>query len=107
MIRTNIHPAILKRFGIFLKKARTDIGLTQTDVSEALGLKSFQSISNIERGVCVTPMYLGKYFVKKYHIDVEDLIEYLLELQKINYQIKFGLIKNIEQIKIPEFKTKK
>jgi transcriptional regulator with XRE-family HTH domain len=45
----------------YLKRARVKRGLTQADVSGRLGLKSPQSISNIERGLTPVPMrHLGR-----------------------------------------------
>ena len=104
MIRTNIHPEIIKKFGIFLKREKT--GLSQRTIGKGLGFKTAQTLSNIERGLCVTPLHVGKKLVVQYGLDTENFIEYLTALHKLNLQIKFGLVKDIRKVKLPKFKKK-
>ncbi len=99
------HPSVNKQFGQFLKQARVSAGFTQCHVSKELGFKNGQYLSNLERGLCSAPFKVLGFFVKKYGIDVRDFIQYLMALEKHNLELKFGLIKKPERIKIPFFLT--
>ena len=106
MISATPRSEIRKKFGIFLKEARENAGFTQKEIVKELGFKSCQSLSNIERGLCPAPTRVGKYLIMRYKISNENFIEYLAELYALNLKIKFGLVKDIEKVKFPEFKKK-
>lgn len=51
-----------KRESEFIKRARADAVLTQSEVAKALGYSSPQYISNIERGLCnLAPKKMKKF----------------------------------------------
>ena len=62
-----------------IQKARLKKGLSQKNISKALGLKSPQSISNIERGIApVPPRYLKK-LSKLLSLSEQILLEGMVE----------------------------
>lgn len=45
----------MKKETKLITRARKEAGLTQTDISDALGYRTCQAISNAERGICGIP----------------------------------------------------
>jgi len=70
-----------QRLGQYLKDCRVDAGYTQSDVSAELGLKSAQSISNIERGVAPVPLHVLRKMIKLYKIPERQFMWLLVQLQ--------------------------
>ena len=63
----------------YLKDSRIRAGLSQKDVSDALGYGSAQFVSNWERGVSSPPGNTLRKLAKLYKITLADLYEVLLE----------------------------
>lgn len=70
------------KLGAHLKKLRKKAGLTQRDVSLALGYSSAQFISNFERGLVSPPLIKLKKLQELYRADSLRLIELILDSQK-------------------------
>lgn len=72
-----------KKLGIFLRQLRNNAGLSQGDISKAMGWKSPQLVSNNERGVSHPPFGSVKALAKLYSVDYVWLkgyfIDYLIE----------------------------
>lgn len=75
--------------GDFLRKRRTQAGLTQSELAELLSYSSAQFISNWERGLCLPPLEVLPKLCDLCDIPHSHLIEVvhryqeeLLELQK-------------------------
>lgn len=64
----------------YLKEARIKAGLTQSDVSEALGYTTPQFVSNWERGVSQPPIDVLKKIARLYKVSDEELFEVTLEV---------------------------
>lgn len=58
-----------------LKTNRIKVGLSQTKLSEKLGFKNGQFVSNVERGLCNLPMKSIKKVSVELEIDQEILID--------------------------------
>ena len=67
-----------RALGDYLREAREKSGLSQAEVAENLGLKSAQSISNIERGVAPLTQSKIAALARLLKIDPEDIIEIIL-----------------------------
>jgi len=63
--------------GEYLMACRKNAGFTQKDISDKLGYDSPQYISNIERGVCATPVGHLRLFVELYKIPRGNFISML------------------------------
>ncbi len=70
-----------KDFGRIIKKLRTNAGLSQKEVSAALGHKSSQFISNIERGVAFPPAKNIKTMARLYKTDPKYIAVLLTRLR--------------------------
>ena len=70
-----------KKLGAFLKDRRVDVGLSQKSAAAKLRLKGAQFVSNIERGVCSTPLYLLREMVVLYRIRESDLLPMIAAMQ--------------------------
>lgn len=68
--------------GEYLQAMRTKAGLTQREVSLALGYSSAQFISNFERGIAVPPLKKLKVLVKMYDMPVETVMDMILEAER-------------------------
>lgn len=68
--------------GEYLKQLRLEAGLTQRDVSIALGYSSAQFISNFERGIAVPPLKKLKILQKLFRMNIGRLIELTLAAEK-------------------------
>lgn len=53
--------------------------LAQGEAAKALGLSSAQFISNIERGLCATPVGMLKQLLEFYREDPQKVINFLIE----------------------------
>ena len=62
-----------------LKTFRTNAGLSQKQVSEALGYGTLQFISNWERGISFPPVNVIARLAKLFKVDADFLFEELLE----------------------------
>lgn len=70
---------LFKNLGEHLKKQRTQKGLTQGEVAQALGYSSPQFVSNFERGLCAPPIPKLGTLVKLYRMDSEELINIIVQ----------------------------
>lgn len=68
--------------GTYLKSQRENAGLTQREVSEALGYSSAQFISNLECGVSLLPLKRIQVLLKMYGADATTFIELVLESER-------------------------
>lgn len=76
--------------GMLLKEGRNAAKLTQHEAAKRVGHTSPQFISNIERGVCVTPLPLLKKFLGLYKMSPNAVIDVLINGEK-EYLLKaFG-----------------
>jgi transcriptional regulator with XRE-family HTH domain len=74
-----------KELGEFLKGAREMAGISQSELAEKLGLKSAQSISNIERGVAPLPQSQIKDVARILELDAADIVEIIVEEVRDRY----------------------
>jgi transcriptional regulator with XRE-family HTH domain len=75
-------PRRYTNLGAYLQTMRTKAGLTQREVSLALGYSSAQFISNFERGIAVPPLKKLKTLVKMYDMPVETVMEMILDAER-------------------------
>ena len=75
-------PRRYTNLGAYLQTMRTKAGLTQREVSLALGYSSAQFISNFERGIAVPPLKKLKILVKMYDMPVETVMEMILDAER-------------------------
>lgn len=71
----------MKKCGEFLKQSREAQGLSQRDVSDALGYNTSQFISNWERGLSLPPIPVLRKLAKVYNVDAEVIFNAILEAQ--------------------------
>ena len=71
-----------KNLGQYFKRSREAAGLTQGNLSEELGLKSSQFISNVERGICAYTIDQLPIVVELCAIDREQLIEHFMTVYR-------------------------
>ena len=64
----------------FLKEKRILSGCSQSVVSQKLGYKTPQFISNWERGISVPPINVIRKVAQMYHSSAEELFELILEV---------------------------
>jgi transcriptional regulator with XRE-family HTH domain len=64
------------------KVLREKAGLTQRDVSEALGYSTPQFISNVERGRCRFPVEKLNRIKKLYRLSVNQMIDLILNEER-------------------------
>ena len=68
--------------GDYLQAMRIKAGLTQREVSLALGYSSAQFISNFERGIAVPPLKKLKVLVKMYDMPVDTIMDMILGAER-------------------------
>lgn len=68
-----------QNLGNFLKNTREKVGLSQLDVAEAMGLKSAQYLSNIERGVSSLSKTMIPKVARILKVDAEDIVDAILK----------------------------
>lgn len=73
--------------GNHLVQARKKAGLSQEAVAEKLGV-SRQTISKRETDETVPEIYQSKKLAKLYHLSLDELIEFDVELKEIEHVIK-------------------
>lgn len=73
--------------GNHLMQARKKAGLSQEAVAEKLGV-SRQTISKWETDETVPDIYQSKKLAKLYHLSLDELIEFDVELKEIEHIIK-------------------
>lgn len=62
-----------KQLGVFLRKKRESMGITQKALSEKLGLSTCQFISNIERGVSEVPSNRIGLYAESLELNTKEL----------------------------------
>ena len=70
-----------------IKYLRTAAGLTQEQLANSLGV-SFQAISKWETDETVPDIYQSKKLAKLYHLSLDELIEFDVDLKEIEHIIK-------------------
>lgn len=65
------------------KSLRERVGLTQRDVSDALGYSTPQFISNVERGRCRFPVQKLAKIRKLYRLSVEQVVDLFVSEEKL------------------------
>ncbi len=78
-INTGAHMEKNNSLAAFLKQKRTEVGLSQKDVSVKLGYSTAQFVSNWERGVSNPPISSMKKISKVYNVSPEDLFQVALD----------------------------
>lgn len=74
-----------QHLGTYLRTVREKAGLSQLDLSEAMGLKSAQYLSNIERGVSSLSKAMIPVVAKILKVDAEDIVNVILKDIKEKY----------------------
>ena len=64
--------------GGYLKDKREALGFTQRDVSDFLGYKSPQFVSNVERGLCQLPLKAVRKLITFYKLEAKEVYDILL-----------------------------
>ncbi len=67
-----------QKLGIFLKEARVELGLSQKDIAEKVGIHT-QYVSNYERGLCAPPSHSFGAILKLLKVKKEDVVDVMLE----------------------------
>ncbi|MDR2225292.1 MAG: helix-turn-helix domain-containing protein [Providencia sp.] len=67
-----------KKIGIFLRKIRTEQGLTGTDVANILHI-SQQQISRYERGISNISLGMLFYLLTALNVNIHSLFHYLID----------------------------
>jgi hypothetical protein len=80
--RTYATPRNYTALGRYLQEMRHKAGLTQREVSIALGYSSAQFISNFEAGIASPPLAKLKQLVEMYKMPIEKLMALVLEGEK-------------------------
>lgn len=62
-----------KKLGMFLAKKRKNAGITQRQVTDALGYSSAQFCSNFERGIAAPPLKKMKTYSKLLKFKKDDM----------------------------------
>lgn len=63
------------QFAIYSRKLRIRSGLSQSQVAQALKLKSGQLVSNWERGQCYPPLKLLRILAGIYDVELKELFD--------------------------------
>ena len=73
------------QIGSFIRQRRVELGgISQVKLSEAMGFKGGQYVSNIERGLCSIPPEKILIVADMLKLNVEDIIDKMAEDFKIN-----------------------
>lgn len=67
------------RAGAYLKGLRSDVGLTQLELSKKLGYDYYSFISQVEQGVARVPPDSYKLWADALEVDVSEFVKTLLE----------------------------
>jgi len=67
-----------KNIGKLIKENRLKVGLTQNELSLAMGYSKGQFISNVERGTCSIPNYQIPVVAKKLKVSKREIKEALV-----------------------------
>ena len=76
--------------GLYLRRKRMAVGLTQVDVAERFGYANSQFISNIERGISAPPVAIMKRLIQYYKIPKQEFIQLLADEHKKAYMKILG-----------------
>lgn len=68
----------MKTIGFYLREARNETGLTQSQVAKKLRYSSPQFVSNWERGVCNPPLKHLRTLSNLYRINRKEMLEMLV-----------------------------
>lgn len=70
------------KLGNYLAEKRQEAGLSQREVSLALGYSSAQFISNFERGIAAPPLKKMKILSKMYKLPVREVVDLLIDAER-------------------------
>lgn len=71
-----------EKLGAYLAEKRLSAGLSQREVSVALGYSSAQFISNFERGIASPPLKKMKILSKMYKLPVKEVVDLMIEAER-------------------------
>ena len=85
-----------KQLGVFLRKKREVMGITQKHLSQKLGLGTCQFISNIERGISEIPFNRIGVYAQSLELDQKELAKMIEQVlnKKIEKKTKTKLYGN-------------
>lgn len=92
-----------KMVGDFIKKRRTSLKLTQKALSERLGFRTSQFISNLERGVAEIPPARVKEFAEILQVDSNEFANLIAESLRRKLLKKKDLMGGVEDPFIDSF----
>lgn len=75
-----------ERVGKYFRRRRTEVGLTQTDLSRILGYSTSQFVSNWERGLCMPPMGSMAKLCEVLKIPRKEIVDLLTEEYRRNLE---------------------
>jgi transcriptional regulator with XRE-family HTH domain len=75
-------PRHYEELGEFLREQRVKAGLTQRDVSVALGYSSAQFISNFERGIAAPPLKKMKILARLYKMPIDQVVNLVIDAER-------------------------
>ena len=77
-----------RQLGVFLRKKRESIGITQKELSQKLGLGTCQFISNIERGISEIPFGRIGVYAEALSLDTKELTKMIEQVLKKKIETK-------------------
>ena len=77
-----------EKIGKFIKKIRTDNGLTQKDFADKLGV-TYQAVSKWENGKNIPDIMILKQISKEFNVNIDDLLEGRSSKKGFNYKVLF------------------
>jgi transcriptional regulator with XRE-family HTH domain len=80
-----------KRIGTFIKTAREAQGYSQADISRVLGLKTAQSVSNIERGVSPVPAKKIRKLARMLRVEPLTIVDTVIAEKRNRYMRAAGI----------------
>lgn len=79
-----------EKIGKFIKKIRTDNGLTQKDFACRLGV-TYQAVSKWENGKNIPDIMILKQISKEFNVNIDDLLEGRSSKKGFNYKVLFAV----------------
>ena len=80
-----------EKIGKFIKKIRTDNGLTQKDFADKLGV-TYQAVSKWENGKNIPDIMILKQISKEFNVNIDDLLEGRSSKKGFNYKAFFVVL---------------
>lgn len=76
-----------KEIGYFFKNARIDSDLSQVELSQKLGFKTSQLVSNWERGLCAPPMNSISKMIEIFNLEAFAVVDLITQANR-NYLLR-------------------